>query len=329
MAVPKPGAAISCCLRLVFDRKTVNLYRNMTRTLYITDMDGTLLGTDSKVSAASASMLAELSRRGAMVTVATARTPATVVQLLRDCRLTVPAIVMTGAALWNWDVMQPGSVPPVSWASGGHFEDERYIRPEDMDTLDEVFAAAGVRPFRYVRRTDAEALTVFHAPEMSAAERAFYEQRARLFLKRFELQRVPQGDERRRCMLCFAMGAYDAVEEVGAAIARNTRCAYSLYPDTYDRSLGLLEIFGEGVSKAAAVNRLRCRMGAGRVVVFGDNLNDLPMMHCADVSVAVANALPEVRAAADIVIGPNSEDAVPRFIEADIAVNGNNGVSGL
>lgn len=290
----------------------------MSKTLYITDMDGTLLGTDSKVSARSASILADLSRRGAMVTVATARTPATVVPLLQDCHLTVPAIVMTGAALWNWNDVR-GSRYRSGGEASGYFEDEHYIRREDMDILDCAFESAGVHPFRYIRQQDANALIVYHSPMMNAAERAFYEERARLFLKRFELHRPISDDERGCCMLCFAMGEYDAIERIGATIARSTQCAYSLYPDTYDRSIGLLEIFGNEVSKAAAVNRLCHRMGADRIVVFGDNLNDLPMMQCADVSIAVANALAEVRAAADIVIGANSEDAVARFIADDFA----------
>ncbi len=290
----------------------------MSRTLYITDMDGTLLGSDSRVSARSAAILAELSSLGAMVTVATARTPATVVPLLQDCRLTVPAIVMTGAALWNWN-RDRNSRHRVGDEASGYFEDEHYIRREDMDILDRAFESVGVYPFRYIRRPDAEALTVYHSATMNAAERVFYEERARLFLKRFELQQLVGDDERGRCMLCFAMGEYGAIEKIGAVIARSTQCAYSLYPDTYDRSIGLLEIFGNGVSKAAAVNRLRTRIGADRVVVFGDNLNDLPMMRCADVSVAVANALPEVQDVADIVIGANSEDAVPRYIAADYA----------
>lgn len=289
----------------------------MSRTLYITDMDGTLLGSDSRVSVRSAAILAELSSLGAMVTVATARTPATVVPLLKDCRLAIPAIVMTGAALWSRDTPQPPQYGEIERC--GHFEEVHYICREDMDILDRAFREAGVYPFRYIRRTDAEALTVFHSARMNAAERAFYEERARLFLKRFELQRPIGDEERERCMLCFAMGEYGAIEKIGAVIARSTQCSYSLYPDTYDRSIGLLEVFGKGVSKASAVNRLRSRLDADRVIVFGDNLNDLPMMRCADVSIAVANALPEVRAAADIVIGSNSEDAVPRYIAADYA----------
>ena len=73
------------------------------KTLYVSDMDGTLLGADSRVSPRSAEIISRLSRRGALITVATARTPATVVPLLADTYTSIPAIVMTGAAMWNRD----------------------------------------------------------------------------------------------------------------------------------------------------------------------------------------------------------------------------------
>lgn len=309
-------------IRNFAEMKDVQYDNDKGKTLYISDMDGTLLGTDSQVSAASAALLADLSRRGAMVTVATARTPATVVPLLRDCRLHVPAIVMTGAALWNWDEDPPTVETLIGDAAEdrcGRFVDAQYIDADDYAVLDEMFATAHVSPFRYIKSAHAETLTVYHTREMNTAERAFYEARARLTLKHFEFDRTPESDERRRCMLCFAMGEYNTIERVARAVSERTQCAISFYPDTYDRNVALLEVFAPGVSKAAALRRLKADTGARRVVVFGDNLNDLPMMRCADVAVAVANALPEVKAAADIVIGANSEDAVARYIAEDFA----------
>ena len=41
------------------------------------------------------------------------------------------------------------------------------------------------------------------------------------------------------------------------------------------------------------------------------------MLRSADVAVAVENALPEVKAIADVVIGPNTDDSVARFIQQD------------
>lgn len=52
-------------------------------------------------------------------------------------------------------------------------------------------------------------------------------------------------------------------------------------------------------------------------MVFGDNLNDLPMLAAADVAVAVDNAFPEVKEHADVVIGPNYDDSVANYIFQD------------
>lgn len=79
----------------------------------------------------------------------------------------------------------------------------------------------------------------------------------------------------------------------------------------------LLEVFSSGVSKANAIQHLMSSTGASRLVAFGDNLNDLPMLDIADVAVAVANAHPRVKESADIVIGPNFDDSVARFMLHD------------
>ena len=69
------------------------------------------------------------------------------------------------------------------------------------------------------------------------------------------------------------------------------------------------------MSKAAAIKSLQRRIGADRLVVFGDNINDLSMLAIADEAVAVGNALPEVKEAAGRVISPNTDDSVAKFIQ--------------
>lgn len=89
----------------------------MSKTLYVTDMDGTLLGPDSKISCDTARIITDLSEHGAIITVATARTPATVEPLLCDTLTSGPAIVMTGASLWNREqkkYMSPAFIEPVT-----------------------------------------------------------------------------------------------------------------------------------------------------------------------------------------------------------------------
>ena len=69
--------------------------------LFVSDLDGTLLNDNAKVSTESARIISNLSHNGALISIATARTPATVDILLAHTFTTIPAIVITGAAMWN------------------------------------------------------------------------------------------------------------------------------------------------------------------------------------------------------------------------------------
>jgi Cof subfamily protein (haloacid dehalogenase superfamily) len=79
----------------------------------------------------------------------------------------------------------------------------------------------------------------------------------------------------------------------------------------------LLEISAAGVSKATALARLCQQRDIDRrdVIAFGDMPNDLPMLAWAGYSVAVANAHPDVRAAADEVTVSNDDSGVALVLE--------------
>ena len=74
------------------------------------------------------------------------------------------------------------------------------------------------------------------------------------------------------------------------------------------------EIMPARASKANAVLRLKALWGCGRVISFGDAVNDLPMFAVSDECYAVSNAVEELKAAATGVIGSNEEDGVARWL---------------
>lgn len=270
-------------------------------TLYVTDLDGTLLNNGSMVSPRSADILADLSASGAMITVATARTPATVVPLLEGTGLSLPYIVMTGAATFSAATMTYGDI--------------HLLPPADVTHALSVMNQEGVNPFVYgFDGDDPSGLTVWHTPEMTPWERDFYEERRDLPLKRF---RFSGPCNPHSVPLLFATSTAPALQAVADRLRPTGRYSISLYPDIFRQGMMLMELFAPNVSKAAAIAAMARRVRANRIVAFGDNLNDLPMLRLADVAVAVANAHPAVRAAAHIVIGPNYDDSVPRFILDD------------
>ncbi len=108
-----------------------------------------------------------------------------------------------------------------------------------------------------------------------------------------------------------------AVETVAAAAAGLAEDAAEVTWSTPH----LVEIHGRGVTKASALARWCAAAGirASEVVAFGDMPNDLAMLRWAGTGVAVANAHPDVLAAADAVTASNAEDGVAAFVEALLA----------
>ena len=77
------------------------------------------------------------------------------------------------------------------------------------------------------------------------------------------------------------------------------------------------KITKRGVSKAAGMERLCAALGLdpGEVMAFGDDLADAELLRRVGCGVAMGNAVPEVKRAADAVIGDCDTDAIADFLE--------------
>lgn len=131
-----------------------------------------------------------------------------------------------------------------------------------------------------------------------------------------------------------AVGPIDAIDEpVGKLLARSlqipeadflrrvTQLVGTRALVTYSGGGGLAEIGPLGVTKASTLIEWCAARGisGGDVWAFGDMPNDLPMLTWAGVSFAVANAHPDVLAAATHWCPSNADDGVATVIESLIA----------
>ncbi len=274
------------------------------KTLYVSDMDGTLLNNNSVLSQETIEKLNSLIDKGAAFTVATARTPATVTSLMKDVNANLPFIVMAGCAQW-----QPKEKK---------YKETRFIETTIVKRIADIFELYGNTPFIYNK--DGNRIVVNHTTNLSQQERDFIEPRIKTPLKRLEtveklLERTGEYDG---VMLIFSMGKFDSLRKIADEIdKKGIPCTCNCYRDIFDTEQGIIDIYLEGTTKASAIKRLAHEIGADRIVCFGDNLNDIAMMEAADWSVAVSNAFEEVKAYANEVIGSNEEKAVVNWIEKD------------
>lgn len=277
------------------------------KTLYVSDMDGTLLNSQSKLSETTIKALNEvIEKHHALFTVATARTPATVVPLMQPINTSLPFIVMAGAAMWDNQLLAYKSVQTI---------------PADVvEQLSALFTKHGLHPFIY--RQHGNRIHAHHIRQLTSEEEQFINSRLSTPFKRFILSDSGRDCTQDECMLIFCMGAFEKLNSLYNQLkSLQLDCSPVCYHDIINESAGILEIYAAGTTKASAIRRLAQETQASRIVVFGDNLNDLPMMKEASYSIAVSNAFDEVKQEADEIIASNNDDAVAKWILQDIINN--------
>lgn len=296
---------------------------NTSRTLYITDLDGTLLDSNVAVSRQSIEMLNRALDSGALISVATARTPATLDSLLRNIRFSLPIIAMTGATLWD--------------RNSNTYSHVRNFTPQQVREIRDVYSRYNLPSFIYTLRDNM--MHIYHQGPLSDRERNFVAERLQSPYKTFHLTdpalasinfgkseitfdtpvKIPEEID--DAILFFGMQPAAMNHPAFTALRKIKGINPMIYPDANYPDITMIEAFPENASKRNGLRLLREMTGADRVVVFGDNLNDLPMFEEADLSIAVGNALPEVKKKADLIIGTNDEDAVASYILADTLKN--------
>lgn len=271
------------------------------KTLYISDLDGTLLGEGAKLSERSVRLLNDAYKNGVSFAAATARTAATVNSLLKQAPPTVPSIMQNGVSIYD-------------------IRTQTYIRTHIIDVaaasqiikkLDET----RVKAFIY---TAENGMSAYYTELKNAAMRAFVDERVKKYGKKFTHIQDPVSLTDKGITYFSLTDTDAAVLNVIEAIKDVSGINYTYYHDIYDSHSMYLEIFADTASKKHGAEFLKQEYGFNTVVGFGDNLNDLPLFEACDVKIAVENAHESVKASADIVIGKNTDDSVARYIREHI-----------
>jgi len=273
----------------------------MDKTLYISDLDGTLLTSDGKLSEYTASVLQKFKQNGGLFSAATARTWESILHnkfLDPVLPLAVPVVLMNGALVYDTQA-------------------QRYVKRETIPpgTVHEMLALAkahGQTGFLYHQKDDVMRIYVEQTADHPPFMQHYYQYRKAIYRDRFiATDNLPAED-----IVYFTMqDEYDKLTALYAALQTLPGIGCILYIDHYFEGCWFLECFSRFASKNTAVRFLRETCGFDKIVGFGDNLNDLPLFEACDEGYAVANAREELKAAATGIIGANTEDGVARFLE--------------
>ena len=273
----------------------------MQRRLYISDLDGTLLGSDRRLGERTRRVLDAFIAGGGLFTIATGRSAASCAATLEGLKLAVPAITHNGALTGGLD---PFTVHAV-----------RAMPGPDAARLFAAAIARGLAPVAYAL-DPASRTWLLHGERLNSPTGRYVDSLAALHPHAVDDGARLSGLQGLSLILLDDPEPLSAflLEACGAA----SGFAASLGRSAYTPGLGVAEVQSSAASKGAAAAELCASLGLepAQIVAFGDNCNDLPLLRLAGEAFCPPDAQPEVLEAVGGRIGRAADEGVAAFLEA-------------
>lgn len=263
------------------------------KTLYVSDLDGTLLRPDVRTSPFTNETINRLAANGMLFSYATARSYHTARQVTQGLDARIPLIIYNGAMMIdnadgtllasNFFGQEAGALLGDLLAHGLYPIVYAMIDGEEKFSFIPDKCSRGVRDFLSTREGDARYNPVATTEELARGQ-VFY-------------------------FTCIDDA--DKLAPLYAAYRDRFHCVFST--DIYSGD-PWLEIMPLAASKANAARQLKALLGCDRLVAFGDGKNDVDLFEAADEAYAMENAVPELKAVATAVIASNAEDGVAKWL---------------
>jgi len=269
------------------------------RPIYITDLDHTFLRSDLSISDFSAQIWNKKAESSIM-TIATARSFLKSQELLKKIHVNAPMILLDGTV-----VITPAR----------KLIDLKTINKELGDAIVNVGMQFDIDPF------------IIGVKDKDLNEAFLYPRKLndyqRDVLKGYKddprMQFNPSNQSMEQNLKIVYFGYEEQLRPLYEKIQKvfGKSIEAKLSPEKYGGGYFLTLLHPEG-DKAHAMQKVMEYLGRGHedITVFGDSVNDLGMFKLAGTSVAVSNALDEVKAVADLVLPhSNDEDAVAKYLK--------------
>ncbi len=279
----------------------------MQYRLIALDVDGTLFCSRHQVSPRTLAALAAARRRGAITVIATGRTPHSALRISREIG-GGPVICCNGAGLLDdsggvihqWGIPTEPLVRTLALGRRAGVLMHCYT-PEGM-VLDRPLAHL-VNAYQWLRAGGAAFQAALGVARMWGANQT------RLVPR---LARWAAAPGRPPVLKLMLFGEPARLPALAEQIRREVQGV-----EVTSSGADNLEVTAAGISKASGLRALGERLGIPpeAMIAFGDSDNDVEMLRYVGLGVAMGNAAPHVKAAADRVAPPCSEDGVARVLE--------------
>ena len=269
------------------------LYFVQAPRLVATDVDGTLLDPDDRVSPRAAAVIRRLVADGVGFVLVTGRPPRWIPPVVAELGVACLAVCANGAVLYD------AAEDRVVWS--------RTLGPDALAHLAEVVTVALPGSGLAVERVGVSASDEFAAFVAEPEYRHAWAEGDNVVAARSEVISRPAVKMLVRCPGLSS----DAMVAALAPVVGDTADL------TFSHPRGLVEISSPNVTKATGLAEVAQRhaVDAADVIAFGDMPNDLEMLRWAGHGVAMGNAHPALLEVVDEITASNRDDGLALVLE--------------
>lgn len=279
---------------------TLHMPRKRTQEcLFVTGFDGALYDEKEGITPYILFELNQLIHNGMPFTIATERTPASLVSDLKGVELKLPVIAMDGAVLYD-------------------VKDKRYLATNGLDRAlaDEICVHVEKKGYHYFRNVVWENVLLIYYNDFkhfkNEAEKQTYLSNRRSPYRNYVNGEVPEKGIVVYILLVLKDTEADELEAELRLMDTKNELHFlrdkSETPEEYCH----LKIYHKNATKEYMLQRLMEDIPQKKYVAFGSNKNDLSMLAAADLSFATADAIPEAVEAADQQLKGHGGDGIVR-----------------
>ncbi|WP_419905339.1 HAD hydrolase family protein [Kiloniella sp.] len=286
-------------------------------TLFITDLDFTLLDAEGNFSHRSAERLNNLISNGMKFTVATARAAPSIRHLMSKVELQLPVIELNGAILRD--------------LQSGHILQHRGLKKEKAALINDCFTELGISPYvsaligddnlLYYPQLNNPGMQWFFDEKIARSDPRLTPRPKDLFNQKMSSCSVKRDGTFDSVLAFTYLGSKTEIDSISELVRQVApEVLIITYPNHYIGDWEIV-ISAADANKGNAIDHLLNYLTTdlditiNRTTAFGDSSNDLEMLNTVDHPIAVSNASQEIKASAKEIIGHHNDGAVIDYLE--------------
>jgi len=267
------------------------------KTLYLSDLDGTLLRSDERVSEYTANVINRFVQNGGCFSYATARSIITASKITVGLKTEFPVICYNGAFIIE--------------NTTNEILSSNFFAADEVEFVSEILNKHNIYPVTYSYANKKERFS-YIARYATPAMKYYLDSRIG-DPRRYE---VEFADElySGNIFSFVCMDTEVTLSPINDIFKTDNRFNCIYYKEWYSEAQWC-ELSPANATKANAALLLKAMLGCDKLIVFGDYNNDISLFSVADEKYAMSNAVPELKAIATAVIDSNDDDGVAKWIE--------------